>query len=55
MEKFENEDVQRSNDNECSKSKDWGTKLGEVVGTVLVACATAAVIALTTKFIFWLF
>ena len=35
--------------------KDLSTKLGEVIGAILCLCATAVVVALTTKFIFWLF
>lgn len=35
--------------------KDLGTKLGETIGAVLCLCATAVVVALTVKLIFWLF
>ena len=35
--------------------KDLSTKLGEAIGAILCLCATATVVALTTKFIFWLF
>lgn len=38
-----------------TKASKLGTKLGEIVGAVLILCATAVVVALTTKFIFWLF
>ena len=35
--------------------KDLSTKCGETVAAVLYLCATSVVVALTIKFIFWLF
>ena len=57
MEKFNKKDVQGSTEQQCdnSESKSLGYKIGEVVGATLCLCATAVVVALTTKFIFWLF
>lgn len=33
----------------------WGYKLGYALGTVLYGCIAAALIAVTIKFIFWIF
>lgn len=35
--------------------KSLGYKVGYIFGLILVACVTAVLIALTAKFIFWLF
>lgn len=53
MEKFDEKNVQEPT--EQSKANVIGTKMGEIMALALCACATAVVIALTTKFIFWLF
>ena len=56
MDEFNKNDVQGSTDNQCNnKPKDWTNKLGEVFTGIMFVCAASAVVALTTKFIFWLF
>ena len=57
MEKFDNKNVQvpTEQSNEECRTSVIGTKMGELMGLVLCACVTAVAIALTTKFIFWLF
>lgn len=59
MEQFD-KNVQESNEQCCgeannSKASKVGYVMGQVAGTVLCACVVAVVVALTTKFIFWLF
>jgi hypothetical protein len=59
MENFD-ENVQNSVNEHCgeannSKASKVGYFMGQLSGAVLCACAIAAVVALTTKFIFWLF
>lgn len=57
MDKFEKNEVQGATIEQCNNktSKNWSYKVGEIVGLVVVACVTATIIALTSKFIFWLF
>ena len=57
MEKFDDKNVQApaKQQNNKSKATIMGEKMGELMVLTLCACATAMVIALTTKFIFWLF
>ena len=57
MEMFDNKDLQGSTEEQCnnSKPKSFSYRIGEAVGAALCLCATAVVVALTTKFIFWLF
>ena len=37
------------------KRKDLGYKIGTAVGTVIAGCAVVVVIAVTIKFVMWLF
>lgn len=56
MDKFNKNDVQGTTVDQCNNTKkDWSTKIGEIFAGILFVCAASAVVALTTKFIFWLF
>ncbi len=57
MEKFENKNVQVPNEQQNNKSRATiiGEKMGEIMVLALCVCVTAVVVALTTKFIFWMF
>lgn len=59
MDEFD-KNVQESDRQHCGETyktpaSKVGYVTGQIVGTVLCACAAAVVVALTTKFIFWLF
>ena len=56
MEKFDDKNVQVVDEQQKkSRATIIGEKMGELLAIALCACATAVVIALTTKLIFWLF